>query len=114
MGVKIAQIVNKLSRKYPHLNDIYVKYEDESYSTILKKIAFELHVGIPFQINKATLERIREESDKNDQMATLCLQKLLEHSSQLLYFKELLAEENTFIYWHPCADLEDDPFLRMY
>ena len=39
-GIKIAQIVEKLCEKYPNLRDIYVNYEDKSYSTILKKIPF--------------------------------------------------------------------------
>ena len=40
VGIKIAQIVDKLSEKYPNLRDIYLNYEDKSFSTILKKISF--------------------------------------------------------------------------
>lgn len=48
-------------------------------------------------------------------MAILCLKALLEYSSQLSLFKKLLARRmNTFIYWHPCPELKDDPYLRMF
>ena len=47
VGVKIAQLVERFSDKYPILRDIYLNYKDDSYSTILKKIPFELHLGIP-------------------------------------------------------------------
>jgi hypothetical protein len=47
-GVKIAQIVEELHHKYVALRDIYTDYEDDSYSTILKKIPFEIYVGVPF------------------------------------------------------------------
>lgn len=54
-GVKIAQIVDELRHKYPMLNDIYVDYDDESYSTVLKKIPFEIYVGVAFQIDEQLL-----------------------------------------------------------
>ena len=59
VGIKIAQIVEKLCEKYPNLRDIYLNYEDKSYSTILKKIPFQMFVGVPFEISKELLEKIR-------------------------------------------------------
>jgi len=47
VGVKIAQLVDRFCDKYPILRDLYVGYEDQSYSTLLKKIPFELQLGIP-------------------------------------------------------------------
>jgi hypothetical protein len=47
-GIKIAELVERFSDKYPVLLDIYEGYEDRSYSTTLKKIAFELYLGVPF------------------------------------------------------------------
>jgi hypothetical protein len=40
VGVKIAQLADRFSHKYPLLRDIYANYLDDSYSTILKKIPF--------------------------------------------------------------------------
>ena len=40
VGEKIAQIVGSLCEKYPVLRDIYEGYDDQSYSTVLKKIPF--------------------------------------------------------------------------
>lgn len=62
VGVKIAEIVDSLSDKYPILRDIYEGYEDQSYSTILKKIPFELQLGVPFDIDEQTLEQCKIDS----------------------------------------------------
>ena len=51
VGMKIAELVHRFDDKYPILRDIYEDYEDASYSTILKKIAFELELGIPFRLS---------------------------------------------------------------
>lgn len=40
VGVWIAQMVDHLCEKYPNVRDIYVGYDDQSFSTILKKIPF--------------------------------------------------------------------------
>jgi hypothetical protein len=115
VGLRIAQIVDKLSDKYPILRDIYVEYEDTSYSTILKKIPFELCLGIPFEIDHSLFQKCKNDSEQNDPLAILCMNKLLEHSSQLSLFKKLLGENmNTFIYWHPCPELKEDRYLRMF
>jgi hypothetical protein len=37
------------------LRDIFVGYEDESYSTLLKKIPLELQLGISFPIDEKLL-----------------------------------------------------------
>lgn len=114
VGEKIAQIVDSLSEKYPVLRDIYEGYEDNSYSTILKKIPFELELGVPLNIDEGMLEQCKVDSENNDQMAILCLKALLNYSSQLTVLKKLLARKNTFIYWHPCPELKRDSYLSMY
>lgn len=40
VGTRIAALVDRFCVKYPLLRDIFVNYQDESYSTILKKIPF--------------------------------------------------------------------------
>lgn len=62
VGVKIAQLVERFSDKYPILRDIYLNYKDDSYSTILKKIPFELHLGIPLEVSEQALAKCKQES----------------------------------------------------
>lgn len=72
-------------------------------------------MGVPFYIDQQLLEKCREDADKNDPLAILCLKKLMEHTSQLRIFKELLESNlSTFIYWHPCPELKGDRFLSMF
>lgn len=81
----------------------------------MKKIPFELYLGVPFDVSEQLLEKCKADAEANDQMAILCLKTLLQYSSQLTVFKKLLAGKmNTFIYWHPCPELKDDSYLRMY
>lgn len=48
-------------------------------------------------------------------MAILCMKALLSYSSELKMFKEyLVKKKNTYVYWHPCAELKNDPYLRMF
>jgi hypothetical protein len=115
VGTKIAQLVDRFSDKYPILRDIYVDYKDDSYSTILKKIPFELQLGIPLEVDEKVLGRCKEDSERNDKIAILCMKALLSHSSQLKLFREyLMVKMNTYVYWHPCAELKNDPYLRMF
>lgn len=115
VGVKIAQLVDRFSDKYPMLRDIYIGYKDNSYSTILKKIPFELHLGIPLEVDDRILMRCKEDSESGDSIAILCMQALLSYSSQLKLFREFLMKKmNTYVYWHPCAELKNDPYLRMF
>lgn len=48
VGKIIADIVYRYSEKYPVLLNIYDSYEESSYSTFLKKIAFQLKLGVSF------------------------------------------------------------------
>jgi hypothetical protein len=56
---------------------IYQGYEDTSYSTILKRISFELELGEPLEIDETLLEKCKEDALNNDLMAVLCLRALL-------------------------------------
>jgi hypothetical protein len=87
VGSKIAQLVERFSDKYPILRDIYVDYDDQSYSTILKKIPFELQLGIHLEVDEKILARCKEDSESNDKIAILCMQALLSYSSQLKLFR---------------------------
>jgi hypothetical protein len=87
VGSKIAQLVERFSDKYPILRDIYVDYDDQSYSTILKKIPFELQLGIHLEVDEKILIRCKEDSESNDKIAILCMQALLSYSSQLKLFR---------------------------
>lgn len=51
VGEAIAQLVDRFADKYPILLDLYDGYEEGSYSTFLKKIAFQLHLGVAFPID---------------------------------------------------------------
>jgi hypothetical protein len=115
VGSKIAQLADRFSDKYPLMRDIYVNYRDDSYSTILKKIPFELHLGIPLEVDDRVLSRCKDDSERGDRMAVLCMEALLSYASQLKLFREFLVKKmNTYVYWHPCAELRNDPYLRMF
>lgn len=115
MGAKIAQLTDRFSDKYPLMRDIYINYRDDSYSTILKKIPFELHLGIPLEVDDKILSKCKDDSEHGDRMALLCMQALLSYASQLKLFREFLVKKmNTYVYWHPCAELKNDPYLRMF
>jgi hypothetical protein len=48
-------------------------------------------------------------------MAILCMESLLAYASRLKIFREFLVSKmNTYVYWHPCAELKNDPYLRMF
>jgi hypothetical protein len=48
-------------------------------------------------------------------MAILCMKVMTSHSSELCVFKKHLIEtNNTFTYWHPCPELTNEPYLRMF
>jgi hypothetical protein len=51
VGLRVAGLVDKFSIKYPILRDIYLGVHDTGYSTVLKKIAFELQLGIPLEVD---------------------------------------------------------------
>lgn len=57
VGVKLADIIERFEIKYPALRDIFVGYEDDSYSTLLKKIPIELKLGIVMQIDDILLKK---------------------------------------------------------
>jgi histone H3/H4 len=104
VGAKIAQLVDRFSDKYPMLRDIFINYQDDSYSTILKKIPFELQLGIALEVDERILQRCKNDSERGDKMAILCMEALLSYSSQLKLFREFLMKKmNTYVYWHPCA-----------
>ncbi len=57
VGVKLADIIERFEVKYPTLRDIFVDYEDNSYSTLLKKIPIELKLGIVMRIDDILIEK---------------------------------------------------------
>jgi hypothetical protein len=50
VGIKIGELTLKFEDKYKVLYDIFEGNVDNCYSTIIKRIAFELVVGVPVQI----------------------------------------------------------------
>lgn len=115
VGAKIAQLVERFCDKYPILRDIYVSHQDDSYAGVLKKIPFELYLGIPVVLSPAWLAKCRKDSEHSHLMAKLCMRALLIYSGQLRLFKEYLHRNlNTCIYWQPCPELAEDPYLRMF
>jgi len=62
VGIKIAQLVERFSDKYPMLMDIYENYPDHSYSTLLKKIPFELQLGIPLEIDEKAMAKCKDDA----------------------------------------------------
>ncbi len=42
--------------------DIYENYPDRSYSTLLKKIPFELQLGIPLEIDEREMAKCKEDA----------------------------------------------------
>lgn len=48
VGEAIAKLAERYAKKYPILLRLYEGYEEGSYSTFLKKIAFQLCLGVPF------------------------------------------------------------------
>lgn len=115
VGIKIAELVERFSDKYPVLLDIYEGYEDQSYSTVLKRIAFELYLGVPLEMDAKAMSTCKYESELGDSMAILCMKVLVSHSSELSVFKKFMTETaNTAYYWHPCPELTNDPYMRMF
>ncbi len=73
VGVKIAQLTDRFSDKYPLMRDVYLNYNDNSYSTILKKIPFELHLGIPLDVEDNILSKCKDDAEHGDHIAVLCM-----------------------------------------
>ena len=53
----MAQLVERFYDKYPKLRDIYVG-SPNTYSNILKKIPFEIILGIPMQMEDEEIRKI--------------------------------------------------------
>jgi len=51
VGILISELIERYCDKHPILLNIYENYEDDSYSTILKCIPFELRLGVCFKIS---------------------------------------------------------------
>lgn len=61
------------------------------------------------------MEKCKSDAEGNDPMAVLCLRALLEYAGQLSLFRGWLAKRmGTYVYWHPCPELKEDPYLRMF
>jgi hypothetical protein len=104
--------VDRFADKYSILLDMYNGYEEGSYSTFLKKIAFQLRLGVPFSINEHFLSKLQEDSNANEPLAAICLRTLLAYSSRLPQVRELIfKKKGTCVYWMPCAELKQDPYL---
>jgi hypothetical protein len=115
VGVKMAELVSRFEDKYPVLRDLFVSYPDESYSTVLKKISFQVYLGIPLEMDKAMFKKCKEEAESSDSMAELCLRTLVEHSSEIGFLKDYMGENmGTLMYWQPRCNSKPDPYLLMF
>jgi hypothetical protein len=104
--------VDRFADRYPILLDIYEGYEEGSYSTFLKKIAFQLRLGVSFTIDEQFLSKLQEDSNANEPLAAICLRTLLAYSSKLPQVRELIfRKKGTCVYWMPCTELKHDPYL---
>lgn len=83
MGMKIAEIVCRFGDKYPVLYDIYEDSPDQSYSTVIKKVALELVAGVPLDLDEKFMGKCMAEAELNNKMAILCMDTLLNNSSKL-------------------------------
>jgi hypothetical protein len=112
VGEAIAELVDRFADKYPVLLDLYDGYEEGSYSTFLKKIAFQLRLGVPFAIEDHFLTKLQRDSNANEPLAAICMRTLLAHAGSLPQLRELIFRRNgTVMYWMPCAELKQDPYL---
>lgn len=114
VGLKLAELVELYSRKYPVLLQIFRDYPDRSYSTILKLVAFELKLGVVFKLEAAIVAKCAREALSNDTMAVLCMRALLTHSGQLSTLQQLVRQSQKTLFWHPCPQLIEDPYLALF
>lgn len=63
-------------------------------------------------MDPAFLTKCHEDADANEPLAAICLRTLMTYSSRLPQLRKMLFKMNgTVLYWMPCAEMRQDPYL---